>query len=237
MPGYIIHLAEAELVARLLKEQSTLSVDMSEQWKQTFFCGNLIPDAVPKDKKRSTHFWDEKDMGDIFVTPCISKFMDKYRIDLMDPLLCGYFTHLYLDQVFYNKYIPHRIGFYNDCGKQEQKASEISYARIIKTGERVSLEKLFSGEYIYGDYTRLNKYFMEYYHIDIPWDAFTSEISIVEAEKCDLANVFYELKMFLSESPNKQGKLKIFSEESLNNFLVETSQAIVDIFRKSVCKE
>lgn len=229
MPGYIIHLTEAELVLDLLRSKKDLSVDINDQWAKLFLCANLIPDAVPKDNKKQSHFWDEKEMSNILVVPCIRKFLHKYKLNLQDPMLTGYFTHLYLDKVFYDDYFRQWIEFYNISNRQEQNAAQVSYAQIVKTGEIVSISRLFSEEYIYGDYTRLNNYFINHYNIQIPWDVSPNNILIEEARQYNLKNVFNELKMYLKKYPNSQQELKIFTEESLDNFLVQTSQNVVDL--------
>lgn len=232
MPGYIIHLTEAELVLDLLRSKKDFSAYINDQWEELFLCANLIPDAVPRDNKKQSHFWDEKEMDNILVTPCIRKFLDKYKLNLQDPLLSGYFTHLYLDKVFYDEYFKQCIEFYNISNILEQKSAKICYARILKTGEIVSIPRLFSEEYIYGDYTRLNEYFINRYNIQIPWNVSPNKIPIEEAGQYDLTNVFCELQMFLKKYQKSQQDLKVFTEERLDNFLVKTSQNIVLNFLK-----
>ena len=41
MPGYVMHLAEVDMVLGMLRE----SRDLSDQWVQRFVTGNLLPDT------------------------------------------------------------------------------------------------------------------------------------------------------------------------------------------------
>lgn len=225
MPGYMIHLTEAKLVLDILRKRVTLEEKLDSQWEKMFLCGNLLPDAVPRDKKKYSHFWDEREMDNILIAPCMSKFLDKYKLALRDPLLCGYFTHLYLDKMFYTDYIGQWISFYNENDRLEQKKERISYAIVLKKYERVSISQLFSEEYIYRDYTMLNEKLFHHYSVQVPWDFVPDKISIEEETEYDLKSVFKELKMFLEENHAEQKELKVFSERDLDHFLVRTAQS------------
>ena len=54
MPGYVIHLAEAELI--LDKMRKLRQTD--DAFEQAFLTGTLLPDTRLKGEKRFSHFWD-----------------------------------------------------------------------------------------------------------------------------------------------------------------------------------
>lgn len=231
MPGYIIHLTEAQLIINLLKSQKNLPVIIDEEWKKLFFCGNLIPDAVPGNRKGISHFLDEETRGRVLELPSICKFLDKYKIDIKNPLLYGYFIHLCLDRTFFENYMGKFVKFCNSKNKEERIADKIVYVRILKTEEKISIDKFFSEEYLYGDYTKLNQYFLNRYQIQIPWNIILEENSIIEeAKPYDLGKVFEELQSFLQVTmfEEDKDKLAVFSRDDMNRFLTRISREMVD---------
>lgn len=223
MPGYIMHLTEAELVIDLLKNMEDTTGIISEEWEDLFRCGNLLPDAVPGSQKQYSHFWDDSDMDNIIIKPCIRKFLNKYKIDINQPLLVGYFVHLYLDEVFYGKYIRKCISFFDENGNLEEMKSKIVFARITGKEDKISISQFFSEEYLYGDYTKLNDYLMNRYNIHIPYKRFLGEIPVKEAVLWNLEGVFHELKTYREKGIGQSNELKIFSKESISEFLEHTA--------------
>lgn len=190
MPGYIIHLAEAELILKKLQDKN---IHPAKEWKQQFQYGALLPDAVSGSGKKKSHFWREADMDQIVIAPDLEAFMKQYSCHLQknpsmfssaslpDPLLCGYLAHLHLDQCFFGRYFDRCVEFIDENGTPQKQFQKIHAARIRKSQEVVSLEQFFSNEYLYGDYTKLNHYFVEKYKLEIPvyptdvWDDRTDD--------------------------------------------------------------
>lgn len=231
MPGYIIHLTEAQIMINLLKNQKDLPVIIDEKWETLFLCGNLIPDAVPRSRKKISHFLDEETRGQVLEVPSIGKFLDKYKIDMKAPLLYGYFTHLCLDRVFYKDYMGKFVKFYNSKNEEEKIAGEIVHVEVLKTEEKISIDKFFSEEYLYGDYTKLNRYFLNRYQIHIPWNIILEENLIIEeAKPYDLGKVFEELQSFLQVTifEKDKDKLAVFSRDDMNRFLTRIAEEMVD---------
>ena len=106
MPGYIIHLTEAELIYQALIKRKLLQCLDIDSWKRQFIYGNLLPDAVPKEHKSRSHFWSQKDEGNFIRVPDLSFFLSKYQVSLSNPAICGYYTHLYLDPAFWKRFFP-----------------------------------------------------------------------------------------------------------------------------------
>lgn len=197
MPGYIIHLAEAELILKKLQDKN---IHPAKEWKQQFQYGALLPDAVSGSGKKKSHFWREADMDQIVIAPDLEAFMKQYSCHLQknpsmfssaslpDPLLCGYLAHLHLDQCFFGRYFDRCVEFIDENGTPQKQFQKIHAARIRKSQEVVSLEQFFSNEYLYGDYTKLNHYFVEKYQLEIPvypadaWDDRTDSVSNNEVD-------------------------------------------------------
>lgn len=197
MPGYIIHLAEAELILKKLQDKN---IHPAKEWKQQFQYGALLPDAVSGSGKKKSHFWREADMDQIVIAPDLEAFMKQYSCHLQknpsmfscaslpDPLLCGYLAHLHLDQCFFGRYFDRCVEFIDENGTPQKQFQKIHAARIRKSQKVVSLEQFFSNEYLYGDYTKLNHYFVEKYKLEIPvyptdvWDDRTDSVSNNEVD-------------------------------------------------------
>ena len=252
MPGYIIHLAEAELILKKLQDKN---IHPAKEWKQQFQYGALLPDAVSGSGKKKSHFWREADMDQIVIAPDLEAFMKQYSCHLQknpsmfscaslpDPLLCGYLAHLHLDQCFFGRYFDRCVEFIDENGTPQKQFQKIHAARIRKSQKVVSLEQFFSNEYLYGDYTKLNHYFVEKYQLEIPvypadaWDDRTDgdridsvsnshmndrfdgmgkipECKVKEVRFEDLQAVLESLTGFLEEgAADPDGKLNVFPEE------------------------
>ena len=73
MPGYIMHMAEANLI---LKE---IGSGKNDDWKRRFIAGNLLPDTKKKERKVTSHFWNPDTLEDMAIAPDLSRFLDKYE--------------------------------------------------------------------------------------------------------------------------------------------------------------
>lgn len=229
MPGYIIHLTEAELIINLLKKRKCLPKENSEQWMALFRCGNLIPDAVPKDQKKHSHFWQDPDNDDILNVPDLSIFLKQYDLSLEKPVLCGYYAHLYLDRTFYTDYFRRYVAFYNKKGEPENKKENILYSKLLQTGECIDVPRLFSEEYIYGDYTRLNHDFINEYHLEIPWMMKIDCLEVDEAKGYSLKKIWSELHEILNYNGDEEKEAKVFSPTDLDIFLNEKAIEIAKL--------
>ena len=74
MPGYVIHLAEAELI--LDKMRKLRQID--DAFEQAFLTGTLLPDTRLKGEKRFSHFWDPDKLECLALGPDLARFTDKY---------------------------------------------------------------------------------------------------------------------------------------------------------------
>lgn len=225
MPGYIMHMAEANLILNQIGKEK------DEQWKRLFIAGNLLPDTKKKLEKITSHFWAPDTVEDMAIAPDLELFLNKYRGMLHDPIVLGYYAHLYLDERFVNVYWKDMVSFYDDFGNIKRKKRDITRAEIKKNGQIVSREQFFSAEYYYGDYSKLNNYFVDKYCIELEKNyADIADCPIDEVDKCELYGVLDELKWIMKHCDrSREDDIKVFSKKRLCDFLENTAKDFIKL--------
>lgn len=214
MPGYILHLAAARMYLDHLPSEDPLSFDPIQQ--NDFFAGNLLPDSV-RDKSRS-HFRDPAYRDRMIEWPHPDWFRQKYRNLMRDAGCRGYWFHLYIDRRFFRDYIPRVAEFLDESGTVTDRRAETAYVLVKKSRERVPLSRYLSEEYYYGDYTRMNTWLAEKYHL--PKTLETPENpGIEEVDYRDLKEVLEELRRYWGVPEEAALRLKVFDREDLLEFL------------------
>lgn len=164
MPGYVIHLAEAELI--LDKMRKLRQTD--DAFEQAFLTGTLLPDTRLKGEKRFSHFWDPDKLECLALGPDLARFTNKYGQRLNEPVMLGYLAHLHLDARYVTEYWPTVMAFYGCTGEPEYRKAHIAEVEIKRLQKCVPVSQFFSIDYYYGDYTKLNGYFIHKYHLRVP---------------------------------------------------------------------
>lgn len=223
MPGYIMHMAEANLILKKIGQ------DKSEEWKRAFIAGNLLPDTKKKQEKVTSHFWNPDTLEDMAIAPDLNRFLSKYETMLSNPVVLGYYAHLYLDERFVHVYWRDMVTFYDDLGNIKRKKKNITKAKIGKTGQMIARDLFFSSEYYYGDYSRLNNYFIEKYAVDLEEHyADITSCPIQEVDRLDLYQVLKELKWIMAHCDrSKEDEVKVFSKERLCRFLENSADEFI----------
>lgn len=218
-----MHMAEANLILQKIGQKK------DEDWKLAFIAGNLLPDTKKKKEKVTSHFWDPETLDDMAIAPDLSRFLASYQKFLHLPVILGYYAHLYLDEKFVKVYWPDMVSFYDDEGRVRTKQKDITKAKIKKTGQLVPREVFFSGEYYYGDYSRLNRYFVDYYQIDLGKNyAAIDMCPIREVDIKDLQQVLRELHIIMhGHGRGGEEEIKVFSKKRLCEFLENTAEEFV----------
>ncbi len=141
MASSVIHLAVAKEINKVIKR---------DQNKLLF--GSVAPDIskLVGETKLYSHFLDSID-NDI---PNIEKFLAKYKNNLNDDFVLGYFIHLYTDYFWFKFFIPEILDSKNNVIKK-------------LNGDSVSLSSEMVIMYIYNDYTNLNIKLIKQYDIDL----------------------------------------------------------------------
>lgn len=90
MPGYVIHLAVAREYLRNFRVEN----------ESEFLRGTIAPDLLSKENKKETHYSDKGGSG-----VDLKEFLKRNKINTS--YMEGYFFHLIVDYLFYNKYFLH----------------------------------------------------------------------------------------------------------------------------------
>lgn len=232
MPGYVIHIAQAYRILDILEKVHHLPPG----WREAFVTGNLLPDTRLKAEKGISHFWNPKDLDKIAKAPDLSLFLDKYGDKLDEPVLLGYLSHLFLDTLYVERFWPKIISFQDEDGTQREKSSEISRVFVNRLGKTVPVADFFSEKYYYGDYTKMNAYFMDKYRIRSPrWEEVRG-FSMNEVRLTDMALICSELKVLRERCRRgDEENLKVFCLEDLEVFMEETCREFLADERWTIC--
>ncbi len=138
MASSMIHIAVAnELNKTLNKDNKKLLI------------GSIAPDIAKLigRTKKSSHFQDTNE--DL---PHLDRFLKKYKNNLDDDFVPGYYIHLYTDYLWFKYFVP---DFYENG---------VIY-KLDGTIENISLDRKIN--YFYNDYTNLNIKLIDEYNLDI----------------------------------------------------------------------
>lgn len=222
MPGYIIHLAEGSLILRLWNNA------VSDDFKNQFLIGCLLPDTRLSSKKRFSHFWNKEEMKYLARKPDLSIFLNKYGNQLKDPIVLGYYAHLMLDVVFIDHYWADEFCFTDENGNEEKIWDKVKNVTIKSYGTTLPINRFLSEEYYYGDYSRTNEYYIEKYKIEFPKKIkFTSPISEVKAE--DMRIIYNNLEEYCMNGKYEEAfHLKAFNLEKLDGMVYREAEKFVE---------
>ena len=213
MPGYVIHMAVA---SSILGEKGITN----SSFQNAFLLGNIIPDAMARDAKRESHFWDDDTYKDFNRIPNIDNFLEKYKDILDNPFVLGYYTHLLLDNLFVKEYWSEHFELLDENYTEENDYQKVKYISLSKDGRIYPRELFFSDDMYYGDYDRIYPYIFDRYpFVKInsieQTDLIVDEIRKNYNEKClvdmiNKANNLYDTKENLARK-----QLKVFELEHI----------------------
>lgn len=151
MASSVIHMAVASEINKKLKRDSS-----------KLLIGTIAPDIskLVGQNKSISHFFVSKEVR----LPDMEKFLDKYRNNLDDDFVMGYYIHLYTDYLWFKYFLD-----------------DFSYCNIINAvdGSVVRLiDKKMYVEYIYNDYTNINIKLIDKYNLVL--DVFYEELPIID---------------------------------------------------------
>lgn len=230
MPGYILHLAEGRLLENSLCKTEMLK---GEKDLSLFQNGLLLPDTKRKKEKRTSHFWNERDLDKLAIAPDLQLFYRKYKDRRTEPALLGYWAHLHLDDCFVRRFWPQNFSFLDAEGKEQVLWDKIRQVQLKKTGQIVPVNTFYSREWYYGDYTRMNARYIRAYGIQIPEVIPGCADNIDEVREEDLYTVQKELKGLCAQAKEEE-EPKVFSEEQLDAFLKESAEEFLQFVKAVV---
>lgn len=208
MPGFILHLTAAKMALERLDS----SVNRND-----FLFGNLAPDVFKE--KTASHFRNPSRYGERIEYPDLDLFLEKYEDLLHDSSCLGYYFHLYIDRCFFKEYLPRIVTFLDQDGHEASKMDLVVWAKVAKTGEMIPVQKFFSEEYYYGDFTLMNRYLVERYQISFAIDTDVKNPGIEEVDYALVAGLLEKLEGWLDVSSEAIRDLKVFDVEDLIGFL------------------
>ena len=131
----------------------------------------------------------------------------------------GYLFHLYIDRKFFKEYMPGIIEFRDKEDQIEEKMNKVKYVILKRTGQKILKQDFFSEKYYYGDYTKMNTYLFNRYHIPIRLDPEVNNPGIEEVSYQDVKKVLKELEGYLTVPEEAVKNVKVFDVEDLLLFL------------------
>ena len=210
MPGFILHLTAARMFLDAFPMKDERDVDF-------FMTGAFLPD-VSSDKFHS-HFRDPALTDRMVEIPDLERFLASYKDKLDDPLIFGYYFHLYVDRRFFLEYLPKIVTYMDSTHTITPVKAEVTLARIQKSGKILPLSKFLSDEYYYGDYTRMNTYLIERYHLPSNYHIDFPDPKIPGVDYEGIPSFIEMMKGYLTVPLEDAFSLQVFDLEDILSFL------------------
>lgn len=191
MASSMIHIAVANEVNKILKRNN-----------KHILIGSIAPDITKHIgmTKKDSHFQDtDEDL------PHLDKFLNKYRYNLNDDFVLGYYIHLYTDYLWFKYFEP---DFYKNG---------VIY-KLDGTIENIPFEK--KRDYFYNDYTNLNIKLIDEYNMDL--SIFYEEVpkfeNIIKEIPMDKIDIIINQAGIIIEN-TKENKAYVFDMKVINKFI------------------
>lgn len=200
MASAIIHMAVTSEVNKVLKKDNN-----------KLLIGTIAPDISKfiGQTKLESHFLDSVD-NDI---PNIERFLAKYKNELNDDFVMGYFIHLYTDYLWFKYFIPEVY--------QKNMITKLDGTVVDCKGKMLSL-------HIYNDYTNLNIKLLDEYNLNLK--IFYNELpplkNIIEEVPMDKLNIIVDQMAVIIEN-SKEYKDFVFNIENVKIFIDFSVQLIL----------
>ncbi len=210
MPGFIIHMAAAE-------EYLGLQGIRDEKYINDYIVGSVAPDIVEGNNKKQSHFWSDSEFAKFVRKPDIDAFLKKHGDRINEPFVRGYYHHLIFDLKFLELYWTKHFRFFNDRLEPAFLYDEVTQVKLIDNGRIYPRKLFFSEEMYYGDYTRMNRRYIEMYGLDN-----------LKLKDCNAAIDDYGFSMErlrteidrVTEQEGTDGKLLVFVPEEMDMLIV-----------------
>lgn len=222
MPSWGIHLAVANRVINKLENKE---IKLNQEEKNEFIFANVLPDInngyVIKDinkniSHKKTHFELEEYKGNYGTKPGYINFYEKYKENLINPSILGYYTHLITDYYFNNT-------TYKEYGIYDENNNRIGIK--LNTGENLIAEGEDCRKIKANDFKIFSFYLYKNRNIEIPkYDEIilknSKKIEHVDISKEDINKTIRYIKECTDE-PQKildtaiDKNYKIYTEEEL----------------------
>lgn len=209
MASSMIHIAVANELNKTLNRDN-----------KKLLIGSIAPDIAKLigETKIVSHFQDKDD--DL---PNLNKFLSKYKSDLSDDFVLGYYIHIFTDYLWFKYFVP---DFYENG---------IIY-KLDGTSKVISEDVKI--EYFYNDYTNLNIKLIDEYNLDL--SIFYEDIpifnNIIKEIPMNRIDVIINQASIIIEN-TKETKPYIFDMNLVNKFIKTSVDYILSNLKEiGVCK-
>lgn len=191
MASSIIHIAVANEINKILNRNN-----------KKLLIGSIAPDIAKLIgmNKKDSHFQDKDD-----TLPCLDEFLKKYKKDLNDDFVLGYYIHLYTDYLWFKYFEP---DFYKNG----------VIHKLDGTIENIPPEKKM--EYFYNDYTNLNIKLIDEYNLDLSifYEELPTFNNIIKEIPMDKIQIIIDQAGIIIEN-TKESKSYVFDMDVVNKFI------------------
>ncbi|MBE5821404.1 MAG: hypothetical protein E7311_02310 [Clostridiales bacterium] len=212
MACYSMHLAFAKIVNEKLK--------MNEK---DFCVGALAADICKKEfyTKRITHFGNEH------VKVKLNEFLKKYNEKLDNPFIMGYLVHIYLDYVFFERFLSN----FFDIIEGEYYSDMTSIFKEKKSGKILTARELYS-ERFYNTYTNINKKLVEKYNLPAFFEITDEDLKrynvIDEYNVNNLLNINNEIEKFINSKEQIPENDDIYTIDEFEEFINKYAKEFIN---------
>ncbi len=205
MPGYMLHLAEGQLILNKLKHKKSFS----DAFIQKFMLGCILPDATSD--KTLTHFRPEWQKNLITKYPDIHSILVRYQRLLSTPADFGILAHLHMDNLYVASYWKNHFRFEDKLCNETFIHKDIHHVRLLEHNDTIPYTDFFSDNYFYGDYDRCNPYI---YHdikpyIPVSYEINPAEIHITECKNYDSRKLEEDIRKYVTGNMQTGGRLSM----------------------------
>ena len=232
MPGFVLHLLHGKFILENMPQ------NFNDEQTAQFMQGILMPDSNEGYEKDISHFISplSDSRRHILQIPDLGIFVSKYRQYLSEPFVLGYLAHLYLDRVFFKYFFLRYISFLDENNNKTLDKKYIQKVYLLHRNEYISVDQLFSEEYLYGDYTAFNAILINRYSLEIPRKTATQNpIEEVNIEK--FSSILSDLEHYLATPLSQNPELKIFEQAELESFIQDQANDFVQYCQEIGLKE
>ena len=207
MASTLIHLAVANEINKKIKKDTSM-----------LLIGSIAPDIskIVRETKEKSHFLD--DVNDDI--PNMERFLKKYKNNMNDDFVLGYYIHLYTDYLWFKYFM-----------------TEITDKKFITKldGTVVDVDEDTLCEYVYNDYTNLNIKLIDRYNLDLK--IFYNEVpnikSIIDEIPMDKLNLLIDKAGIILENSTQEKQL-IFNIEEVEKFISLCIDIIISALNEEV---
>ena len=191
MASSMIHIVVANEINKILNRNN-----------KKLLIGSIAPDIAKLIgmNKKDSHFQDKDD-----TLPCLDEFLKKYKKDLNDDFVLGYYIHLYTDYLWFKYFEP---DFYKNG----------VIHKLDGTIENIPPEKKM--EYFYNDYTNLNIKLIDEYNLDLSifYEELPTFNNIIKEIPMDKIQIIIDQAGIIIEN-TKESKSYVFDMDVVNKFI------------------